>query len=55
VAPREPHGWSELRHQLFKANAELEWFETWVTKRPYSKEKAPEEAKEEGAGTSGSR
>ena len=27
VAPREGHQWSELRHQLFKANAELEWFE----------------------------
>ena len=23
VAPREPHGWTELRHQLFKANTEL--------------------------------
>jgi dipeptidyl aminopeptidase/acylaminoacyl peptidase len=46
IAPREPHGWSELRHQLFKANAELEWFETHVTKRPYTKEKAPEEPKQ---------
>ena len=27
VAPREPHGWAELRHQLFKLNAEIEWFE----------------------------
>ena len=27
VAPREGHQWGELRHQLFKANVELEWFE----------------------------
>lgn len=43
VAPREPHGWQELRHQLFKVNVELDWFEKWVTKRPYTWEKAPEE------------
>ena len=42
VAPREPHGWTELRHQLFKVNVELEWFERWVTKRPYTWETAPE-------------
>jgi dipeptidyl aminopeptidase/acylaminoacyl peptidase len=42
VAPREPHGFVELRHQLFKINAELEWFERWVTKRPYTWETAPE-------------
>lgn len=30
MAPREPHGWGELRHQLFKINAELEWFERYV-------------------------
>jgi dipeptidyl aminopeptidase/acylaminoacyl peptidase len=44
VAPREPHGWAELRHQLFKANVELEWFERWVRQRPYTWEKAPGEA-----------
>src|SRR5437764_9554549 len=27
VAPREPHVWEELRHELFKMNVELEWFE----------------------------
>ena len=27
VAPREPHSWGELHHQLFKMNTELEWFE----------------------------
>jgi dipeptidyl aminopeptidase/acylaminoacyl peptidase len=41
VAPREPHGWQELRHQLFKMNVELDWFERWVTKRPYEWERAP--------------
>ena len=30
VAPREGHQWGELRHQLFKANTELEWFERYV-------------------------
>lgn len=41
VAPREPHGWGELRHQLYKLNAEIEWFETYATKRPFTWEKAP--------------
>ncbi len=41
VAPREPHGWAELRHQLFKDNVEMEWFERYATKRPYTWEKAP--------------
>ncbi len=44
VAPREPHGWGELRHELFKMNIELEWFEKYATKRPYTWEKAPAEA-----------
>ena len=35
VAPREGHGWRELRHQLFKMNVELDWFERYVTGRPY--------------------
>jgi dipeptidyl aminopeptidase/acylaminoacyl peptidase len=47
IAPREPHGFQELRHQLFKVNAELEWFEQWITKRPYTWEQAPEEPKPE--------
>ncbi len=42
VAPREPHGWQELRHELFKVNVELDWFERWVTKRPYTWVKAPD-------------
>ena len=41
VAPREPHGWAELRHNLFKMNAEVEWFEKYAMKRPYTWETAP--------------
>ncbi len=47
VAPREPHGWRELRHELFKMNVELEWFEKWATKRPYVHESAPGGEKKE--------
>ena len=43
VAPREPHGWGELRHQLSKLNLEIEWFEKYATKRPFTPEKAPGE------------
>jgi dipeptidyl aminopeptidase/acylaminoacyl peptidase len=41
VAPREGHQWSELRHQLRKANEELEWFERYVMGREYVWEAAP--------------
>jgi dipeptidyl aminopeptidase/acylaminoacyl peptidase len=41
VAPREPHVWGELRHELFKVNVELAWFEKYVTGRTYTWEKAP--------------
>jgi dipeptidyl aminopeptidase/acylaminoacyl peptidase len=41
VAPREPHVWEELHHNLLKMNAEIEWFEKYATKRPYTWEKAP--------------
>jgi dipeptidyl aminopeptidase/acylaminoacyl peptidase len=33
VAPREGHQWSELRHQIFKANTELAWFERYALGR----------------------
>ena len=46
VAPREPHGWRELRHRLYKANVELDWFERWVMGREYVWETAPEAAGE---------
>ncbi len=44
VAPREPHGWTELRHVLFKMNVELAWFEKYATNRDYKWETAPSEA-----------
>jgi dipeptidyl aminopeptidase/acylaminoacyl peptidase len=45
VAPREPHGWQELRHELFKVNVELEWFEKYAMNRAYTPEKAPGDEK----------
>jgi dipeptidyl aminopeptidase/acylaminoacyl peptidase len=51
VAPREPHGWGELRHQLSKLNAEIGWFETYATKRPFTPEKAPGDEKAAPEGT----
>ena len=45
VAPREPHVWEELHHELFKMNVELEWFEKYATNRAYTWEKAPEEGR----------
>lgn len=41
LAPREPHTFEELRHQLFKINVEIEWFEKYVMGRTYTKEAAP--------------
>jgi dipeptidyl aminopeptidase/acylaminoacyl peptidase len=35
IAPREGHQWRELRHQIFKANSELEWFDRHVMGRTY--------------------
>jgi dipeptidyl aminopeptidase/acylaminoacyl peptidase len=43
VAPREPHQWLEPRHQLFKGNVELDWFERYVTGREYRWETAPDQ------------
>ncbi|MYB32327.1 MAG: S9 family peptidase [Acidobacteria bacterium] len=43
IAPREPHGLRELRHQLFKVNVELEWFERHVRGIDYEWEPAPGE------------
>ena len=47
VAPREGHGWRELRHILFKANAELAWFEEHVMQREYVWEEAPDGKRDE--------
>jgi dipeptidyl aminopeptidase/acylaminoacyl peptidase len=45
VAPREGHGWGELRHRLFKFQIEMEWFEKWVHNRSYTWEKVPSDEK----------
>ena len=41
IAPREPHNFGELRHRLFKMNAELEWFEKYAMEREYTWETTP--------------
>jgi dipeptidyl aminopeptidase/acylaminoacyl peptidase len=45
IAPREPHNWGDLRHLLYKANTELEWFEKYAMGRTYVWEKTPEASK----------
>ncbi len=47
VAPREGHGWTELRHRLFKLQIEMEWFEKHIHGRPYAWEKVPGEDKKD--------
>jgi len=42
VGPREGHVWTDLRHLLFKANTEIEWFEKYANGRSYTSEKAPQ-------------
>ena len=42
VAPREGHTWAELRHQLYKMNAELGWFEQHAMGRAYTWERPPD-------------
>lgn len=42
IAPREPHGWRELRHRLHKINVELEWFARYALGTTYAREEAPE-------------
>ena len=51
VAPREPHGLRELRHQLFKVNVEIDWFERHVRGMEYPWETAPGEGEEKKAAT----
>ncbi len=51
VAPREGHGWAELRHRLFKLQIEMEWFEKHLFNRAYTWEKAPGDEKKEPAKT----
>ena len=47
VAPREGHGWTELRHRLFKLQIEMEWFEKYINNRAYVWEKIPGEDKKD--------
>jgi dipeptidyl aminopeptidase/acylaminoacyl peptidase len=47
VAPREGHGWTELRHRLFKLQIEMEWFEKYVNNRNYGWEKVPGDEKKD--------
>jgi len=42
VAPREPPGWRELRHRLYKINVELEWFAKYALNKEYEWEKVEE-------------
>ena len=51
VAPREGHGWTELRHRLFKLQIEMEWFEKHLFNRAYTWERAPGDEKKEAAKT----
>lgn len=45
VAPREPHGWRELRHRLYKINVELSWFAKYALGKEYEWEIAPGDKK----------
>ena len=51
IAPREPHGWRELRHELFKVNVEIDWFERHVRGIEYEWETAPGDDEEDMAAT----
>jgi len=44
VAPREGHQWGELRHQVFKANTEIAWFERHIMGRSYVPSAPPDPA-----------
>jgi len=41
IAPRESHSFQELRHRLFKINAELDWFNRHVGKEGFEWAEAP--------------
>ncbi len=51
IAPREPHGWRELRHELFKVNVEIDWFERHARGIEYEWETAPGDDEEDMAAT----
>jgi dipeptidyl aminopeptidase/acylaminoacyl peptidase len=41
IAPNEPHQWVQPRHELYKMNVEIEWFEKYARNLPYTPEAAP--------------
>lgn len=47
IAPREPHGWRELRHRLYKMNVELDWFAKYALNTKYTWEAHPSDESEE--------
>jgi dipeptidyl aminopeptidase/acylaminoacyl peptidase len=42
IAPREGHGFTELRHRLFKINVELDWFYRYLNRPDYVWQSAPD-------------
>lgn len=52
IAPREPHGWKELRHKLFKINVELDWFKKHIEGKSYQWEQTPSDTKTNDTGAS---
>lgn len=44
LAPREPHNFRELRHQLFQVNTSMRWLTTYVTGTSYVPAIAPDAA-----------
>src|SRR6185436_7927217 len=43
IGAGEPHQWGHIKSQFIKANSDLEWFEKYVMKRPYTPELPPVE------------
>jgi dipeptidyl aminopeptidase/acylaminoacyl peptidase len=41
VVPLDAHTWVRPQHQLYKMNAELEWFATYALQQPYAFERSP--------------
>jgi dipeptidyl aminopeptidase/acylaminoacyl peptidase len=43
LAPNEGHDWVRPSHQLYKINAEIEWFDKYVRERAYTPQSVPAE------------
>jgi dipeptidyl aminopeptidase/acylaminoacyl peptidase len=41
IAPNEGHDWVQPAHQLYKMNVEMEWFNKYALKLPYTPETIP--------------